>query len=279
MPSLSALLGRMLHLAERAGNYCTRSWLKQEMRCGEGVHIGAGSTFTTDTVTIGSDVSIGRDCCFQSAHGQIIIGDHVMFGPGVHIHGGNHVPNRVGCYMKSVDSKQPGDDGYVVVEDDRWIGTCAIILRGVTTGEGSVIGAGAIVTKDIPPYSICTVVAVVAVVNIAITVILVDSVGVLGAAIGTSIAWVGYLVFYNWYFHRVLKLDMKRFFSQTFSGIWIPLAAAAACAALVGMVGHPSWMTLTIQVAPVSVVYFGLAWMVGLNHGEKAMVRGVLRVR
>jgi acetyltransferase-like isoleucine patch superfamily enzyme len=126
------------------------------MQCGEDVAIGAGSTFTTGTVTIGNDVSIGRGCCFQSAHGRIIIGDHVMFGPSVHIHGGNHVTNRIGCYMKSVDSKQLGDDGYVVVEDDCWIGACAIILRGVTIGEGSVIGAGAIVTKDIPPYSIYT---------------------------------------------------------------------------------------------------------------------------
>lgn len=42
----------------------------------------------------------------------------------------------------------------VVIEEGCWIGTRAIILKGVRVGKGSVIGAGAIVTKDVPPYSI-----------------------------------------------------------------------------------------------------------------------------
>ena len=44
--------------------------------------------------------------------------------------------------------------GSVTVEDDVWIGSNCVILPGVTIGCGSVIGAGAVVTKDIPPYSI-----------------------------------------------------------------------------------------------------------------------------
>ena len=156
MNRLSALVGGILYFLDRAGNYFRRSWLKQHMQCGTDVYIGSGSTFTTSTVTIGNDVSVGRDCCFQSAHGRIIIGDHVMFGPGVHIHGGNHVIDRVGSLMKSVDSKKAGDDGVVIIEGDCWIGACAIILQGVSIGHGSIIGAGAVVTKDVPPYSIYT---------------------------------------------------------------------------------------------------------------------------
>ena len=78
-----------------------------------------------------------------------------MFGPNVHIHGGNHE-----CFARSASifidsgSKKPGDDGEVIIEDDCWIGACAVILKGVRIGKGSVIGAGAIVTKDVPPYSI-----------------------------------------------------------------------------------------------------------------------------
>jgi O-antigen/teichoic acid export membrane protein len=119
----------------------------------------------------------------------------------------------------------------------------------------------------------------VAMANIVITVILVDVVGILGAAIGTSIAWVlGYLIFNNLYFHRALKLDMKRFFSQTFSGIWIAIAVAAMCAAVVSMVGRLSWITLAMQVVLVSVVYVGCAWLVSLNDDEKAMIKGILEL-
>jgi tetrahydrodipicolinate N-succinyltransferase len=44
--------------------------------------------------------------------------------------------------------------GPIVVEDDVWIGTNAVILSGVTLGRGSVVAAGAVVGKDIPPYAI-----------------------------------------------------------------------------------------------------------------------------
>lgn len=44
----------------------------------------------------------------------------------------------------------------VVIEDDVWIGSNAVINPGVTIGKGAVIGAGAIVTKDVPPYAIVT---------------------------------------------------------------------------------------------------------------------------
>nr|WP_143033346.1 DapH/DapD/GlmU-related protein [Prevotellamassilia timonensis] len=44
--------------------------------------------------------------------------------------------------------------GKVIIEDDCWIGFNVIILPGVTIGKGSIIGAGAVVTKSIPPYSV-----------------------------------------------------------------------------------------------------------------------------
>lgn len=50
--------------------------------------------------------------------------------------------------------KLPENDQNVVIEDDVWIGTGAIILKGVTIGRGAVIAAGAVVTKDVPPYTI-----------------------------------------------------------------------------------------------------------------------------
>lgn len=51
--------------------------------------------------------------------------------------------------------KRPEDDRDIVFEGDNWIGANATILRGVTVGRGAIIAAGAVVTKDVPPYSVC----------------------------------------------------------------------------------------------------------------------------
>ena len=55
--------------------------------------------------------------------------------------------------MDSV-SKKNGDDMPIIIEDDVWIGANAIILSGVTIGEGAIIGAGSVVTKNVEPYTI-----------------------------------------------------------------------------------------------------------------------------
>jgi acetyltransferase-like isoleucine patch superfamily enzyme len=50
----------------------------------------------------------------------------------------------------------PGDKNFVIVRNDVWIGTKAVLLPGVRIGDGAIIGAGAVVTHDIPPYAIAT---------------------------------------------------------------------------------------------------------------------------
>lgn len=79
-----------------------------------------------------------------------------MFGPEVAILGGNHRTDLVGRFMKSVLEKEKKieDDLEVIIQDDVWVGTRAIILKGVTIGRGSIIAAGAVVTKSVPPYAI-----------------------------------------------------------------------------------------------------------------------------
>lgn len=52
------------------------------------------------------------------------------------------------------EEKLPENDQDVIIEDDVWVGQNAIILKGVRVGEGSIIGAGSVVTKDVPPYTI-----------------------------------------------------------------------------------------------------------------------------
>lgn len=62
----------------------------------------------------------------------------------------------VGRTMISVtnDEKRPEDDKDIVFEGDNWVGANATILKGVTIGQGSIIAAGAVVTRDVPPFSI-----------------------------------------------------------------------------------------------------------------------------
>ena len=151
------IIGVFVFYIRKFNNYCLKKYLTCKFSSvGRNVYIGNNGIFTYRNIQIGNDVSIGANAVFQSSFGKIVIRDHVMFGPGVHIHGGNHKINEVGKLLKHTTEKQPGDDGTVLIEEDCWIGANAIILSNVTIGKGSVIGAGAIVTKSIPPYSVYT---------------------------------------------------------------------------------------------------------------------------
>ena len=90
------------------------------------------------------------------AGAPIHIGDHVMFGPRVTVITGDHRMDYVGKYLidvRGVD-KLPENDQPVIFEGDNWIGANATILKGVTVGEGAVVAAGAVVTKNVAPYTI-----------------------------------------------------------------------------------------------------------------------------
>jgi len=107
-------------------------------------------------ISIGNDVFIGPGASFIALVSSITIGDKVMIGPNVTIRGGNHSTHIVGRMMADycLSDKLPQDDEPVVIETDVWVGTGAIILKGVRVGRGAIIAAGAVVTKDVAPYSI-----------------------------------------------------------------------------------------------------------------------------
>lgn len=130
-----------------------RAMLRQ---CGKKVIIGKGSDLTYHNITLGNHVSIGKNAMFMCTRAQIKVGDHVMFGPHVFMITGGHRTDVVGRYMDSVGNgeKLPENDKDIVIEGDNWIGANSIILKGVTIGKGAVVAAGAVVTKDVPPYSI-----------------------------------------------------------------------------------------------------------------------------
>lgn len=109
------MLGKILFLCKKGFNRLIRDYeLSLLRKHGDKVYIGRNCTFTYHTVELGNSVYIGNNCVIQSAHGNIIIGNHVMFGPGVNLHGGNHVMNQVGVYMDQVQ-KNFGDDPYLVI--------------------------------------------------------------------------------------------------------------------------------------------------------------------
>lgn len=130
---------------------------KKMLACGENVFFSpADSVITYESMNVGNHVSIGYHADFVASRSKIIIGDHVVFGPHVSIRGGDHrfdIPGRYIDTIKDVD-KLPENDADIVFEGDNWVGMNVIILKGVTVGFGSVIAAGSVVNKSIPPYAI-----------------------------------------------------------------------------------------------------------------------------
>ncbi len=128
------------------------------------INVGKNSKISFDckiygnknNIKIGDNSVIGSKNTLLIARAKIIIGNYVMTGPEVMFITGNHRIDLVGEYMINVtnEMKLPENDQDIIIEDDVWIGARAIILKGVKIGEGSIIAAGAVVTKNIPPYSI-----------------------------------------------------------------------------------------------------------------------------
>jgi len=125
-------------------------------KCGKNVRIGLGCDLCFENISVGNDCVIGAKNRFIAACAEIVINDYVVFGPEVLVVTGNHRTDIVGEYLLNVgnDRKLPENDQKVVFEGDNWIGARATILKGVRVGFGSIIGAGAVVTKDVPEFAI-----------------------------------------------------------------------------------------------------------------------------
>ena len=95
-------------------------------------------------VSIGVGTVINQGCLLYTS-GGLVIGEHVSISPGVSLVTGTHDIN---------DPDFPSDYQPIVIDDYAWIGTRAIILRGVTIGRGAVVMAGAVVTHDVAPYAV-----------------------------------------------------------------------------------------------------------------------------
>ena len=124
--------------------------------CGKDVHFEYGCRGNWNNISIGNDVHFGQNNLFMCSNAPILIGSHVMFGPNVTMISGDHRTDVVGKYMSEirVEDKLQEDDQPICLRGDNWIGANVVILKGVTIGEGAIVAAGAIVTTNVPEYSI-----------------------------------------------------------------------------------------------------------------------------
>lgn len=99
-------------------------------------------------IVIGDNSGLGVNCVVR---GPLEIGTNVMMGPDVRIMTAKHDTSRTDIPMRQ-QGHLPKQK--VTISDDVWIGARVIILPGISIGTGSIIGAGAVVTKDVPEYSV-----------------------------------------------------------------------------------------------------------------------------
>ena len=159
MQKIKLLIGRILYLfaahlpesffwinigQKRIRAFCGKLILA---KCGKYVNIEKGAQFPS-AVELGDYSGIGIRA---QINGKAVIGKNVMMGPDVCMYARNHAFDRTDIPMnqQGFTPEKP-----IVIEDDVWIGARVIILPGVHIGTGAVVGAGAVVTKDVPDYAV-----------------------------------------------------------------------------------------------------------------------------
>jgi acetyltransferase-like isoleucine patch superfamily enzyme len=118
------------------------------MSIGNNTFIGGGSFIAIDKISIGDDVLISWGCTFMDNNAHPIAWDLRK--------------NDVKDWKKGLEQNKTGaykdwsnvDSAPIVIKNKVWIGFNTIVLKGVTIGEGAIVGAGSVVTKDVPDWTI-----------------------------------------------------------------------------------------------------------------------------
>ena len=128
-----------VYVAESAAVYC------DELRMGERSYIAAHA-YVTGHITLGADTTINP---FSAVRGRVTVGDGVRIGAHTSLLAFNH-----GTAPGEPIFRQRHTSLGITIGDDVWIGSNVTVLDGVTIGPHSIIGAGAVVTKDVPANTI-----------------------------------------------------------------------------------------------------------------------------
>jgi acetyltransferase-like isoleucine patch superfamily enzyme len=131
---------------------CARGCDEGGFRLGEGVIVSRCTYIQSKrgNIDIGDYCSIGVQCYFAAVN-DIRIGKHVLIAGQCFIGGGRYPMDRNGIPMQDQGAYS---DGPIDIGDDVWIGAGVKILDNIRIGEGAIVGAGAVVTKDVAPYTI-----------------------------------------------------------------------------------------------------------------------------
>ena len=125
---------------------------RRALKCGPEARISPNAVFSNpERIEIGARCNLGARSTLWAgpSHGKISIGDDVLFGPEVMVTAANYRFND-----GSPVTKQGMDEADVVIGNDVWLGTRAIVLPGARIGAGAIIGAGALVRGEIPSGAI-----------------------------------------------------------------------------------------------------------------------------
>lgn len=101
-------------------------------------------------IITGSECWIGINSHLQSGQGGLTIGHNVLIGPNVVISTGNHDYEKT--ELSAIEQEFYGKP--IRIGDNVWIGANAVVLGGVSIGDHAVVAAGAVVTDDVPPYTV-----------------------------------------------------------------------------------------------------------------------------
>lgn len=181
---MKKLLKAIYNFPRKIKKYFNYKAFKKCARFGEGLELDSTSDCVVD---VPGSVVIGEKCriyahLYTQNNGKITIGDHtciyrntvigsvseisigscVIISNHVHIYDNNNHPTspeiRKQMCLEGFDGDawrwDKADSAPIRICDNVWIGEYSAIMKGVTIGEGSVVGAHAVVTKDVPPYSI-----------------------------------------------------------------------------------------------------------------------------
>lgn len=126
-----------------------RYWLGSRFveSCGKNVNFERGARINPE-LSIGDYSGVGVNCLVS---GRTYIGSHVMMGPDCIMYSYSHAYDRLDIPMDQQGFEEPTP---IHIGDDVWIGARVIILPGVNIGSHCIIGAGAVVTKDVPDYAV-----------------------------------------------------------------------------------------------------------------------------
>lgn len=111
-----------------------------------------GEKFSPEII-IGNDVSIQKDCHIGAIN-RIVIGNNVLIASRVYISDHSHGEINKNSILLPPSRRKLFSKGFVIIEDNVWIGEGVVVLPGVTIGENTIVGANAVVTKSILKNSV-----------------------------------------------------------------------------------------------------------------------------